>query len=848
MFVGAGVCVMEGFTDIFSLTTYYNRGYEDNTETNKTYRLLFKWNLMLCLISILLQLVFAVMQYYKKGPKAVLRESFFVLTFTKPIVDGYRLVTSEGMNSEDQELTFTLLVMYIITRLLECCVETVPGSIMQVAAMLKGLPYDDGFTIPGIACSALATGFIAASITYDLDTDPMNRRYQKYDFNIFPDDGLERAVVFTAHVFMSSAHVLVAIAFFAVMISLSHKVLVAFFVVDWGIYVILYRTLYIREYKVGSLLKLGKLPLSLGFVVDGVFNVFIKAFNTFVAVVVFKSPGFMGGLFWTSQLVMLQGSSVLMVWVYAYKFDEAREFLGEESREDGHGWLDGQESNFIPAICLLCAIENVMFAALLYFIKPEHRTGFSGFLSVKSNVDCVERMWDSGEDDVMLYICILYHVDCYQHFLPEYREWFEENFAIWEASQPYFYYDDLHKSIPAVVALMEHDDGTRESMSHAGQSTSLTSTMNGRVNVWDKQADLAEKNGMGLFETAGKVPRNYRDTEGDVEDAAMGEETRRKLGTAKAPSVRQLTSAADIESGGGGGEGNEGQISGRSSGGRSSEGVDERQDRGRLERRTSRMTPATTASSRRGMRDSTGRLERRIPRLTPMNARNVVKVRRYRPTFMDRVSFGDNKNDATLKNAAEETLRNLFEQMHVDEKAAERILEKTVHDPNFEAAVIKQPRRLSTRVSSVGAQRTATVVGGTHGEGLRPTLHFEAFCDRGLLYQSGASEKGVGESVDVGEFDYDSSTRGISEPDPVGLGEGAGEMTLDDIDLEDEMALNFDDAGTSTIVVEEDIFTGSGRNMLEIIKRNVTSQLQAMTAEQRGGTGKARQSFLQQWS
>jgi hypothetical protein len=98
-------------------------------------------------------------------------------------VDGYRCVIAGEI--ADPDLAMSTLIMYIVTRVVEAVIETVPGAILQIWAVMSGYFTDDSSPMAGsdyvplllsIMCSAAAAGFVGASISFDIDTEVTLRR------------------------------------------------------------------------------------------------------------------------------------------------------------------------------------------------------------------------------------------------------------------------------------------------------------------------------------------------------------------------------------------------------------------------------------------------------------------------------------------------------------------------------------------------------------------------------------------------------------------------------------------------------------------------------------------------
>ena len=71
--------------------------------------------------------------------------------------------------------------------------EAIPGVIIQLAAILSEGRSTSGIAIASLAVSALTTGFISASISFDWDTDPEKRIANPDFYGYIPNSATRRA-------------------------------------------------------------------------------------------------------------------------------------------------------------------------------------------------------------------------------------------------------------------------------------------------------------------------------------------------------------------------------------------------------------------------------------------------------------------------------------------------------------------------------------------------------------------------------------------------------------------------------------------------------------------------------
>lgn len=89
----------------------------------------------------------------------------------KPALDAYRVVTGKEKEAGNKMEPMTEMT---INKMIELFAEAIPNTIIQLTAMTKG-DIETGAWV-SLIISALTTGFISATISYDWDTDPDKKK------------------------------------------------------------------------------------------------------------------------------------------------------------------------------------------------------------------------------------------------------------------------------------------------------------------------------------------------------------------------------------------------------------------------------------------------------------------------------------------------------------------------------------------------------------------------------------------------------------------------------------------------------------------------------------------------
>jgi hypothetical protein len=154
LYTGAGLSTLDLLSDLYMIYTYATTGQKGTA-------LSLAIMVGLCLLG---QLLMVLGQTYKAPRRVMIKEMLIVLTGIAPGIHAMRVANGADRDEHakiDHEMVLTC------TRGLEIALESLPGSLLQVHALLKS---DGGFSeaaLASIIMSALTTGFSAATISFE---------------------------------------------------------------------------------------------------------------------------------------------------------------------------------------------------------------------------------------------------------------------------------------------------------------------------------------------------------------------------------------------------------------------------------------------------------------------------------------------------------------------------------------------------------------------------------------------------------------------------------------------------------------------------------------------------------
>jgi hypothetical protein len=221
--IGAGFSMMDMASDLYSIVNMLQSGH-----TMSAYGMIG-----LISASLAVQLLVAVMQNKHRGLRAVLWETFLVLSLVKPGVDALRVASGTERIAGAPIDPFTEM---IIGKGIEIALEAAPGAALQAAIVLGGSWSTAAVVSVGISC--LSTGFTTSLMAFDYDTNPAKRKTNPKFYGFTPNRGSMRVLVFAELFTLHSAHATLKAVTVALLVRTNWRWLVAYMAADHSVLII----------------------------------------------------------------------------------------------------------------------------------------------------------------------------------------------------------------------------------------------------------------------------------------------------------------------------------------------------------------------------------------------------------------------------------------------------------------------------------------------------------------------------------------------------------------------------------------------------------------------------------
>ncbi|GMH92016.1 hypothetical protein TrST_g565 [Triparma strigata] len=413
--VGAVLSVTDLASDLFVLKQFWNGGKEMLVFRNATFASLT--------MSMGLQVLWVLIQYRKTELRRQTREILVVLTGMKAAADAYRV----AMGAEKEKNTeIDPMTEMTFTKCVETFAESLPGVIIQLSAIISAINGGGEVTTAAymsLGVSILTTGFISATISYDFDTDPKKRAFNPEFYGYAPDNSKKRAVLFVALTLLSATQILIKASLVIVLGKCGSGYPLHYLLGDVAFYLL---------YKLARRDFTYWLPVYgvTGVLLSGIIRIIIKLIVDFAAIVHFRHPYELGGLFWSINMFL-----PLLGLVAVIASDLPKGIFSEATLE------------LFTSYIMVLGFSLLSFLSLfLLLMNKEYR---HTFFSMETGAHLTRSAFTDGEDDFEKSYLIGCNEDQWKLFIgDEVEAWVKENWTTWEGEKPDWFTDQWISNVP----------------------------------------------------------------------------------------------------------------------------------------------------------------------------------------------------------------------------------------------------------------------------------------------------------------------------------------------------------------------------------------------------------------
>ena len=354
------------------------------------------------------------------------RETIIALTGLKPGFDAMRVASGKKM---EEHQVLDAKTELISTKAIEMVCESIPGTVLQLFALLKqdDLTLDSATkaTIASILVSALTTGFSSASISFDFDVDPIKRKEMPDFYGYIPDGG-SRTVIF-ACMLLNSALLLLIRSFSAAMLMQQKKRHFMLYAVgDMALYLL-------QKVLRGDMTYWAPVDGASGILVTFTTRVVVKIVTDFTGVVHFRHPYEEGGAYWTVNMLLalaVCSGSVVLVGGGAGVWEK-------------------------KLVGIMCSAWVVVFGVFLLLMKKDYR---KTFWSLKTGCEVTCDFFLKGRNDEDRQQIMLCNKKQWRPMRGDVKEWVVDNWWRWRQEKPEWFDEVWMMSVPSDMVPEDEDE------------------------------------------------------------------------------------------------------------------------------------------------------------------------------------------------------------------------------------------------------------------------------------------------------------------------------------------------------------------------------------------------------
>ena len=437
VFIGASLSTVDLMSDVYITYTFWK---DDEKET------FFKYSVAMIGTSVFLMLFVVWAQNRKMGWKRLLREMVPVVVGLKPAVDAFRVAS--GAKIEEGQ-AFDPLAEMTYVRATEMFAESIPGVLIQLLAIMTD-GHASAVALTSLAISALTTGFISATISYDWDTDPRNRLVCPKFYGYIPDSASKRAIVFVS-LFFLSANMLLVRAAVLTLLGLTSQSAAAFYIIaDMAMY-LLFKA--VRGDFFYWLQCEGLLEFGLSFLE----RVMAKATNDYTSNAHFRHPNEIGGFCCMVSYFLNLASLPLAVLYY-------ENYASDNENVTSLAWK----------ACFLIPSALFLMTMFLAHVKKEYR---KTFWSMKLSWQMTQEYLESDDESIKTLI-FWYNVRHWKGVEDKLEDLVRENWKRWMEEEPEWFDDNMRNMIPP--KMIPNEGGKVKQAKRGARRPSLIPTQSGR--------------------------------------------------------------------------------------------------------------------------------------------------------------------------------------------------------------------------------------------------------------------------------------------------------------------------------------------------------------------------------
>ena len=424
----AALSIGDLFTDVLMVFEFLSVG-EDR----------YAWATLACLLSNLALVAIGTFLNNKgRSRERQIKEQVYVWMLVKPGVDAWRLA-SGAQDAEGQP--GNAMVAYTFSKGAELFAEAIPGSVIQMSAIMKtGSKTTNSAAFSFVFC-ILTAAFTASTLSWEWDVNKDNRRKAPFFYGYVPRNLDSKIAVFISLFALSLFNLFVRSLTFIIFDINGGGSLVAMIMGAE-----LFLCLAIKRVR-GDLAYWMPVYGFSGIVLATIARTMASVIASWTALVQMRHPNEVGGAYFTFGLCL----SIAMGIVAALQYEKVgvNGIVNGDVEEEGvnEGEERGLEKDTVVTSMIIACVGIVTsYATLLISIK---RKFLNTFLSTKTSNEISQEYFTKNEGDEERFEVLADNRYKWEYKIgPDVRAWIDERLPVWLEEEPEWFNDQRRSIIP----------------------------------------------------------------------------------------------------------------------------------------------------------------------------------------------------------------------------------------------------------------------------------------------------------------------------------------------------------------------------------------------------------------
>ncbi|GMH61177.1 hypothetical protein TL16_g03202 [Triparma laevis f. inornata] len=411
--VGAVLSLSDLISDILILKEYWEGGDETLVFRNLT--------LASLATSMVLQLLIVFVQNRKMRVSILLKETAIVLIGMKSPWDAYRVASGA---EKDRHAEVNPMMEMTMSKCIELFAESLPGIMVQLSSILQFLStgkHVSYVAVTSLALSTFTTGFVSATISYDMDTDPISRLSAPKFYGYVPDSKRKRATLFFTMMNLAGIQALFKSLLLISLGSINLSYAWAYLLADIALVLVI-------KLLRGDIIYWIPIYGTFGVIISFLIRIIAKVISDFTATIQLRHPYEMGGFYFTMNLfIPLLGMIALI-----------------SSVEEG---TYNEETEKILRFATLTLGISLVLLLSLFFLLINKEYMFTFFTTMTAKQYLMDN-FINGPDEVKA-VGFYTHKSYMKPYIDQAEKWIQLGWHSWEKEEPEWFTEEWKDNVPA---------------------------------------------------------------------------------------------------------------------------------------------------------------------------------------------------------------------------------------------------------------------------------------------------------------------------------------------------------------------------------------------------------------